>query len=38
MTDRPDVDPIQEILDELERAHARETELLIQLCAALRTD
>ena len=38
MTDRPDVDPIQEILDKLERVCARETELLVQLCAALRAD
>ena len=36
MTDRPDADPIQEILDELERVRARETELIVQLCAALR--
>ena len=35
MTDRTDTDPIQEILDELERVRARETELLVQLCAAL---
>ena len=38
MTDRPDVNPIQEILDKLERVCARETELLVQLCAALRAD
>ena len=38
MTDRPDVDPIQEILDELERVRARKTELLVQLCAALCTN
>ena len=36
MTDRPDADPILEILDELERVRARETELIVQLCAALR--
>ena len=36
MTDCPDADPIQEILDELERVRARETELIVQLCAALR--
>ena len=35
MTDRPDVDHIQELLDELERVRARETELIVQLCAAL---
>ena len=35
MTDRPDADPIQEILNELERVCARETELIVQLCAAL---
>ena len=35
MTDRPDADPIQEILNELERVHAHETELIVQLCAAL---
>ena len=38
MTDRPDVDPIQEILDKLKRVPARKTVLLVQLCAALRTD
>ena len=37
MADRTNTDPIQEILDELERVRARETELLVQLCAALRT-
>ena len=36
MTDRPNVDPIQEILDELERVRAHEMELIVQLCAALR--
>ena len=35
MADRPNTDPIQEILDELERVRARETELIVQLCAAL---
>ena len=35
MADRPNTDPIQEILNELERVRARETELLVQLCAAL---
>ena len=35
MTDRPDADPIQEILDELERVRARETVLIDQLWAAL---
>ena len=38
MTDRPDVNPIQEILDKLERVRARETELHVKLCAALCTD
>ena len=37
MADRTNTDPIQEILDELERVRARKTELLVQLCAALRT-
>ena len=37
MADRTDTDPIQEILNELERVRARKTELLVQLCAALRT-
>ena len=37
MTDRLDADPFQEIIDELERIRARKTELLVQLCAALRT-
>ena len=37
MADRTNTDPIQEILDKLERVRARETELLVQLCAALRT-
>ena len=37
MADRTDTDPIQEILDELERVCARKTELLVQLCAALHT-
>ena len=37
MADRTDTDPIQEILDELERVRAHKTELLVQLCAALRT-
>ena len=37
MADRTNTDPIQEILDELERIRARKTELLVQLCAALCT-
>ena len=36
MGDRANTDPIQDLLDELERVRARETELLVQLCAALR--
>ena len=35
MGDRANADPIQEILDKLERVRARETELIVQLCAAL---
>ena len=35
--DRTNTGPIQEILNKLERVRARKMELLVQLCAALRT-
>ena len=37
MANRSNNDPIQDILDELDRVRARETELLVQLSALLRT-
>ena len=37
MADRANTDPIQEILDELDHVRTRETELLVQLSALLRT-
>ena len=37
MADRVNGDPIQDILDELDQVRTRETELLVQLSAILRT-
>ena len=37
MADRANGDPIQDILDELDQVRTRETELLVQLSAILRT-
>ena len=37
MADRANTDPIQDILDELDQVRTRETELLVQLSAILRT-